>query len=274
MHLLPPGCSQEQQTIRRTSADPPAGDEPHARSTGRHIFWKSKNKKTKKTLILWGSKIAQLHCTFEGCEVYIASCFAAGCRCYPGQPDVHKLRSCTHRSALWEGWIAAEGSGALHRPVWHQACCGAHTPAQSRGRLHFHCDILCVYIYIFFFLSVWWIGCVRLTHNVSVPPSSGSWISSAPCRWRTLSSASELCCPPTSARTCRSASRWLPSTTNSSPRSLWLSSLSLLRALKVRSRILLYNLAFICLNCNSDNTESLYFCLVKKDKGQKPVHAV
>lgn len=201
-------------------------------------FLKNKNNKTKEPWSPRGSKWR--HCVaFEGSEMCVASCFAAGCRCNPGQPDVHKLRSCAHRSALREGRTPAEGSGALHWPVWHQACRGAHTPAQPRGRLHSHCDILSTYA-SFFFLNYRfrWITCVGLTHNVSVHSSSGWSISLARCRWRTLSSASELCCPPTSARTCRSASRWRPSTTNSSPRSLWPSSLSLSRALKVRSPLL------------------------------------
>lgn len=36
VHLIPPGCSEEQQTFRRTTADSPTGDEPHACSTGGH----------------------------------------------------------------------------------------------------------------------------------------------------------------------------------------------------------------------------------------------
>ena len=68
---------------------------------------------------------------------FLFLCFmGAGCWCYPRQPNVHQLRSSPHRPAVWEGWTPAKGSGALHWPVRHQACCCAHTPAQPRGRLH------------------------------------------------------------------------------------------------------------------------------------------
>ncbi len=86
---------------------------------------------------------------------------------------------------------------------------------------------------------------VNVAHVVTflniLSTSSGWWTSLAPCQWRTLWSASGPCCLPTSARTCRSASRWLRSTTNSSPHRPSLSSLSLSRALKVKSQTLYWH---------------------------------
>ena len=56
-----------------------------------------------------------------------------GCRCHPGQPDVHPLWPCSCGTAVWEGWSPAEGAGTLYWPVWHKARCGAYTPSQPRG---------------------------------------------------------------------------------------------------------------------------------------------
>lgn len=61
--------------------------------------------------------------------------YLAGCRRHSGQSDVHPLWPCSCGTAVWEGRSTAEGTGALYRLVWHQACCGAHTPSQPRGTI-------------------------------------------------------------------------------------------------------------------------------------------
>ena len=66
--------------------------------------------------------------------VFHCPCPWTGCRRHSGQPDVHPLRPRACGPAVREGGPPAEGAGALHRPVRHQAGRGAHAPAQPRGR--------------------------------------------------------------------------------------------------------------------------------------------
>lgn len=79
-----------------------------------------------------------------------------------------------------------------------------------------------------------WYFCSDWCGNMLCSGCSGWWTSSALCRWRTLWSVWEPCFLLTSGRTSRSASRWPPSITSSSPPSHSQSSLSPSRALRVR----------------------------------------
>lgn len=91
-------------------------------------------------------------------------------------------------------------------------------------------------------LWCWWLPVTYLVHvwslclmvgNMFCSGCSGWWTSLALCLWRTLWSVWEPCYLPTSGRTSRSASRWPPSITSSSPPSPSRSFLSPSRALRV-----------------------------------------
>ncbi len=176
-----------------------------------------------------------------------------GGRCHPGEQYVHSLRPGSCGSAVWEGRSPAESSGALHWPVWHQTGRGPHPPAQPRGTVHSllellypdrYCIIRIAFIRMKWLLNVdgcvmaisvlWELLCYDWCGNILCSGCSGWWTSSALCRWRTLWSVWEPCFLLTSGRTSRSAFRWPPSITSSSPPRHSQSSSSPSRALRVR----------------------------------------
>lgn len=78
--------------------------------------------------------IRKCNCSIkQGLCAHVRTCCFIGSRCDPGEPDVHTLWPCPRRSAVREGRSAAESSRTLHRPVWYQTSCGAHTSAQPWG---------------------------------------------------------------------------------------------------------------------------------------------
>lgn len=81
---------------------------------------------------------------------------------------------------------------------------------------------------------LWELLCSDWCGNILCSGCSGWWTSLALCRWRTLWSVWEPCFLLTSGRTSRSAFRWLPSITSSSPPRHSQSSSSPSRALRVR----------------------------------------
>ena len=93
---------------------------------------------------------------------------------------------------------------------------------------------------LFFLLNIHmsniWLFChsAIFTYLSFVPlQPSGWWRTLGHCQWRTQWSVWRRCWQPISARTCRSASRLLPSTMNNSPQTPSLNSSSPSRALKV-----------------------------------------
>lgn len=185
-------------------------------------------------------------------------------------------------------WLSCARRQVFCRELWSTTltCMTSNgpwfTPTCSTQRLGlqsawgFGPDATVSFIWIHFsFLKLsdnWWLSVTYLVHvwswclmvgNMFCSCCSGWWTSLALCLWRTLWSVWEPCYLPTSGRTSRSASRWPPSITSSSPPSPSQSFLSPSRALRVtmlKSVSVHHN--WYVLKLGQDNIHMCIFCYI------------
>lgn len=148
MHFLPAGCSKEQPTHWRPTADKAVGDELDACTTGHFspsVGCFSFTLTRLDILLIFSLNFIRavmcLHNFLFICLFFLFGLVFSGGWRYFGKPNVYPLRPGPRGPAVWESWIAAESPGTLHWPVWHQTCCSAHPPAQPWGR-HSRCYAL------------------------------------------------------------------------------------------------------------------------------------